>query len=122
MRSDLTIPNQTVRHLLYGYLRDAWDDARLFPANMDDWIALMNDMAYAGTWRPAFDYLSTVLAQQTGICDYMFGEKVVQVVLATHFGLTEYFLVRSEYELNKGYADLYLEPDLARFPGMIMAT
>ncbi len=35
-----------------------------------------------------------------------------------HFGLTEYFLVRSEYELNKSYTDLYLEPDLARFSDM----
>ncbi len=35
-----------------------------------------------------------------------------------HLGLAEYFLIRSEYELNKGYADIYLEPDLARFPDM----
>ncbi len=35
------------------------------------------------------------------------------------FGLTESFLIRFEYELKKGYADLYLEPDRNRFPNMM---
>ena len=41
----------------------------------------MGDMAYAGTWRPAFEYLSEALAWQTRIHDYMFGEKLVQIFL-----------------------------------------
>ena len=30
--------------------------------------------------------------------------------------MADHFLIHSEHELNKGYADLYLEPFLARFP------
>ena len=32
--------------------------------------------------------------------------------------LSQYFLLHSEYELNKGYADLYLEPFVAQYPDM----
>jgi hypothetical protein len=32
--------------------------------------------------------------------------------------VTDYFLTWSERELGKGFADLYLEPFLARFPDM----
>ena len=32
--------------------------------------------------------------------------------------MSQFFLVHSEYELNKGYADLYLEPLVARYPDM----
>ena len=54
-RTRLGIPNQTVRRLMYGYLRDGYRDVG-------------------------------------------------------------HFLIHSERELNKGYADLHLEPFLARYP------
>ena len=37
--------------------------------------------------------------------------------LAAHFSLLDQFLIHAEHELNKGYADLYLEPFTARYPG-----
>ena len=48
--------------------------------------------------------------------DTLDGEKVVHAFLAAHFSLVGHFLIRSERELNKGYADLHLEPFLARHP------
>ena len=41
---------------------------------------------------------------------------MVQAFLAAHFSLVGHYLIHSEHELNKGYADLYLEPFLARYP------
>ena len=32
--------------------------------------------------------------------------------------MVDHFLLHSEYELNKGYADLYMEPFLAQYPDM----
>ena len=48
----------------------------------------------------------------------MDGEKVVHAFLAAHFSLLDVFLIHTEHELNKGYADLYLEPFTARYPGV----
>ena len=115
-RTRLGIPNQTVRRLLYGYLRDGYRDVGVFSISHHRFSGLVVDMAYHGAWRPAIEFLAEAVAAQTGIRDYLDGEKVVQAFLAAHFSLVGHFLIRSERELNKGYADLHLEPFLARHP------
>ena len=60
-------------------------------------------------------FCATALAEQTGIRDYMDGEKVIHGFVAAHFSMVDQFLLHSEYELNKGYADLYLEPFVAQY-------
>ncbi len=112
----LGIPNQTVKRLMYGYLRDAYGDVEVFSVDGYTFSRLMRQMAYDGAWRPALDFLRDALAEQTGIRDYMDGEKVIHGFVAAHLSRVDQFLLHSEYELNKGYADLYLEPFLAQYP------
>ena len=113
----LEIPNQTVRRLLYGYLRDGYRDVGVFSVSHYAFSNLMRRMAYRGAWRPALEFLAEAVAAQTGIRDYLDGEKVVHAFLAAHFSLTgQHFVIHSERELNKGHADLHLEPFLARYP------
>ena len=114
----LGIPNQTVKRLMYGYLRDAYDDVGVFSVDVYTFSRLVREMAYDGTWRPALDFLRETLAEQTGIRDYMDGEKVVHGFVAAHFSMVDQFLLHSEYELNKGFADLYLEPFVAQYSDM----
>ena len=114
----LGIPNQTVRRLMYGYLRDAWRDVDVFSVDAYDFSRLVRAMAYEGAWRPALEHLRDAVRRQTGIRDYVDGEKVVHAFLAAHFSLLDVFLIHTEHELNKGYADLYLEPFAARYPGV----
>ena len=114
----LGIPNQTVKRLMYGYLRDAYDDVGVFSVDVYTFSRLVREMAYDGTWRPALDFLREALAEQTGIRDYMDGEKVVHGFVAAHFSMVDHFLLHSEYELNKGFADLYLEPFVAQYSDM----
>ena len=70
----LGIPNQTVRRLLYGYLREAWDDVGAFSVDLYVLERLIGAMAYDGAWRPAVEFLSAAVARQTGIRDYIDGE------------------------------------------------
>ena len=67
-------------------------------------------------WRPAFEFLGEAIARQTGIRDYIAGEKVVQGFLAAYLSLADYYVFRSEAELGKGHADIALEPLIARYP------
>ena len=115
-RPVLAIPNQTVRRLLYGFLRDAYDDVGTFAVDLFAFDQLMSAMANAGTWRPVFEFLRDAVAAQTGIRDYIAGEKVLQGFLAAYLSVCPYFVFRSEAELGKGYADIALEPLLARYP------
>ena len=114
----LGIPNQTVRRLMHGYLRDAYRDVDLFSVDLVHLARITHDMAYRGAWRPVMDYLKDAIAQQTGIRDYIQGEKVVQGFLAAYLNVTECFAFHTERELAKGYADICLEPVLSRHPGI----
>ena len=114
----LGIPNQTVKRLMYGYLRDAYDDVGVFSVDVYTFSRLMRQMAYEGAWQPVLDFLRDALAEQTGIRDYMDGEKVIHGFVAAHLSMIDQFMLHSEYELNKGYADLYLEPFVAQYSDM----
>ena len=112
----LAIPNQTVKQLMYGYLRDGYRDVEVFRVDLFRFEQLMMRMANQGEWRPALEFLGEAIAQQTGIRDYIAGEKVVQGFLAAYLSVTDFYVFRSEAELGKGHADIALEPLLARFP------
>ena len=112
----LAIPNQTVKQLMYGYLRDGYRDVEVFRVDLYRFEQLMLRMANQGEWRPAFEFLGQAIAAQTGIRDYIAGEKVVQGFLAAYLSVTDFYVFRSEAELGKGHADISLEPLLARFP------
>ena len=112
----LAIPNQTVKQLMYGYLRDGYRDVEAFRVDLFRFEQLMLRMANQGEWRPALEFLGSAIAQQTGIRDYIAGEKVLQGFFAAYLSVTDYYVFRSEAELGDGYADISLEPLLARFP------
>jgi len=117
-RTVLGVPNQTVRQLLHGYLRDGYRDVGVFSVDGQRLDDLVSDMAWRGEWTPVVDFLRDAVAQQTGIRDYMAGEKVIQGFLAAYLGSSRFFQFHSEHELGKGYADLFLEPFLARHPDL----
>ena len=112
----LAIPNQTVKRLMYGFLRDAYRDVEVFSVNLFRFEQLMLRMATEGEWRPVLEFLSEAIARQTGIRDYIGGEKVIQGFLAAYLSVADYYVFRSEAELGKGHADIALEPLVARHP------
>ena len=114
----LAIPNQTVKRLMYGFLRDGYRDVGVFSVNLFRFEQLMMGMANRGEWRPVFEFLSEAIARQTGIRDYIGGEKVIQGFLAAYLSVSDYYVFRSEAELGKGHADICLEPLVARYPNL----
>ena len=113
----LAIPNQTVRRLLYGFLRDAYRDVRAFRLDLVEFGQLTERMALEGEWRPVIERLSAAIAEQTSVRDYLQGEKMVQSFVAAYLSFSNYFVLHSEMELAKGYADLVLEPRSPRSAG-----
>ena len=114
----LGIPNQTVRRLMYSYLREAYEEVGVFSLNLVEFDRLTRRMALAGDWRPAVEHLCKAVAEHTGVRDYIQGEKVLQGFIAAYLGAAEYFVFHTETELARGYADVVLEPLVARYPGM----
>ena len=114
----LAIPNQTVRRLMYGYLRDGYRDVGVFSVDLHTCGRLVHEMAFRGAWRPVLEFLAAAIAGQTSIRDYIDGEKVIQGFLAAYLSATEHFVFHTERELGGGYADICLEPHLQRYAGM----
>ncbi len=114
----LRIPNRTVRHLMYTYLREGYRDVNVF--NVDLWhlANLIRDMTYKGQWEPVFRFLEDEIGKQTSVRDYLSGEKVVQTFLLAYLNVTDYHITRSEEEMGKGFADLYLEPFVSKYPDL----
>ena len=114
----LAIPNQTVRRLMYGYLRDGYRDVGVFSVDLHTFGRLVHEMAFRGAWRPVLEFLTAAIAGQTSIHDYIDGEKVIQGFLAAYLSATEHFVFHTERELGGGYADICLEPHLQHYTGM----
>jgi hypothetical protein len=117
-RAVLRIPNLTIKTLMYGYLRDGFADTDVFRIDMWHFSDLMHAMAYRGEWQAVFEFLAEEIEKQAAVRDYLDGEKMVQGFLLAYLNVTNYFLTWSERELGGGFADLYLEPFLARYPDM----
>lgn len=107
---ELQIPNETVRQLMYSYIREGYQDVDVFNVDMWRLAALMQRMAYHGEWPAVLQFLADEVQKQTAIRDYLTGEKVVQTFLLAYLSVTDYYIIRTEEELGKGFVDLYLEP------------
>ena len=117
-RMRLGVPNQTVRRLMYGYLRDAYRDVGVFAVDHLAFEDLTWAMARDGAWRPAVDYLADALRRQTSVRDYVQGERLLQGFLAAYLGAASCFVFHTERELGKGYADMVLTPLTVRHPSL----
>ncbi len=112
----LRIPNLTIRELMYGFLRDGYYETNVFRVEPGRLAELLGQMAYRGEWRGFFDFLAEQVGKQTSVRDYLNGEKVIQGFLLAYLNVSTLFVPWSEREMGGGFADIYLEPSLARYP------
>lgn len=112
----LSIPNELIRQLYYEYIRDGYKDTDIFNIDFFRLSGLFRDMAYKGKWEDLIDYLATEMNKQTSLRDYIQGEKSIQTFLRAYLNVTNYYITKTESELNKGYCDILLLPNLFSFP------
>lgn len=114
----LSIPNQTIREQLYNYLVDIYRQATAINLEVEKLNILMYEMAYEGDWNPYFEYIVDHLSNQSSIREFIEGEAHVKAFILAYLGLNSYYIARPEYESNKGYADIFLQPRLSQLPDM----
>jgi hypothetical protein len=114
----LEIPNETVKRLYYDYIEEAYRETGIFNLDLDKYANLMTDMAYDGKWRPLIEFITGRMKESMSLRDLITGEKSIQAFLNVYLGLSDLYIIHSEKEMNKGYADLALEPFLARYEGI----
>lgn len=112
------IPNQTVKSLYYDFIIRISQETDLLNVSIAELDKLLHGMAYQGDWESFFAYISERMRASVSIRDFIRGEKIIQGFLLAYMGISDYFIVHSEKELEKGYADIVLEPFLAGFEGI----
>ncbi len=116
--TELSIPNEVIKQLYYEYIREGYRDTDIFNVNFYKLGILFKGIAYFGKWEELFTYLSDEMNKQTSLRDYIEGERSVQTFLRAYLNVSNYYITRTEYELNKGYCDILLLPNLLQYPDM----
>jgi len=114
----LEIPNETIKRLFYDYIKEAYRETGIFSLDLSKYSDLMTDMAYDGEWEALLKFITGRMQESMSLRDLITGEKSIQSFLNVYLGLSDLYIIHSEKELNKGYADIVMEPFLARYEGI----
>ncbi|MCP5046823.1 MAG: AAA family ATPase [bacterium] len=114
----LRIPNETVRRLYYDYLKKGYEETDIFAIDFYRYGRLMKELAMKGEWRPLFDYITGLMRESMSLRELMTGEKSVQAFLNIYLGLSNFYIIHTEKEMNKGFADIIMEPFIARYESL----
>ena len=105
----LKIPNETIKRIDIDFLKDSLELEEMFELNVSKLSKLLKEFALNGSLE-VFRYLSDEIKRNTGLRDYIQNEQTIKAMFLAYLSLTQYFVVKSELELNKGFADITLKP------------
>ncbi|MBP7564080.1 MAG: AAA family ATPase, partial [Candidatus Cloacimonetes bacterium] len=114
----LVIPNESIRRMIFEYIRESVYYAYHFSFDILKLKDNLADMAYTGEFKPVFYFIESLIKAQTKLRDYMDNEKVVKAFYLAYMNIYDYYIAASEEEMNKGYADMILKPFVTRYPDM----
>ncbi|MBR6187587.1 MAG: ATP-binding protein [Prevotella sp.] len=110
----LGIPNNSVRKQYYGYLLEEYD--RIRTVNHWQIDQAFQRAAVSGDWHPLVQTVSDEYEKTCAVRCLIEGERNIQGFFTAYFSLCPYYLTAPEVELNHGYCDFFLMPDLNRYP------
>jgi hypothetical protein len=117
-RPFLKIPNETIKTIMYEYMMSALKKTYQFSIDLDKLLTYVGDMAYEGSFKPAFEFIEKEITRNTSVRDYVTRENLFKTLFAIYLNFYDYYITGSEIELNKGYADLVLKPFYERYKKM----
>ena len=110
----LGIPNNNVRKQYYGFLLDEYQNVRHI--NTSNLVTMYTYMAFYGKWREALEYMADAYGKVSSIRDGIEAERNLQGFFMAYLSLNPYYYTAPELELNHGYCDFFLLPDLTHYP------
>lgn len=109
----LGIPNNNVRKQYYGYLEEEYQAKAYVDVNqLTDYYY---DMAYDGKWEEGLLFMADAYAKVSSVRDGIEAERNLQGFFMAYLNLNDYYITAPELELNHGYCDFFLLPDLTHY-------
>lgn len=109
----LGIPNNNVRKQYYGYLQKNYSNR--CNINLTKLTSGFNDMALNGEWRETLQYMAEQYATLSSVRDCIEGERNIQGFFLAYLNLNSFYLTVPKLELNHGYCDFFLLPDMTHY-------
>ena len=109
----LGIPNNNVRKLYYNYLIEEYEGYKNI--GLSDLAMRFLDMAKSGKWRECLQYLADAYASVSSVRDGIEGERNIQGFFMAYLSTNKYYRLAPELELNHGYCDFFLLPDITHY-------
>ena len=106
---NLKIPNETVKRIDIDFLRDTLALENIFELKTSELNKTFKEFALNGSLE-IFKYLAQMIEENTTIRDYIYKEQSVKSMYMAYLSLSPYYIVKSELELNKGFADILIKP------------
>ena len=107
------IPNNNVRKQYYTYLQELFEEkATLDTELLTDYYY---DMAYDGKWEQGLRFMAESYANVSSVRDGIEAERNLQGFFMAYLNLNPYYYTAPELELNHGYCDFFLLPDLTHY-------
>ena len=110
----LSIPNHNVREQYFSYLLMEYN--KIYPLKAAELADVFRFAAYRGQWRKMMEYICQQYHDTTSVRSLIEGERNLQGFMNALLTLNPYYLTCPEVELNHGYCDFFLMPDLMRYP------
>lgn len=109
----LGIPNNNVRKQYYGYLEEEYQAKAYVDVNqLTDYYY---DMAYDGKWEEGLRFMADAYTKVSSVRDGIEAERNLQGFFMAYLNLNDYYITAPELELNHGYCDFFLLPDLTHY-------
>lgn len=112
-RMVLSIPNNNVRKQYYEFMLEEYQERRYIDLNSI--LDLFYDMAYDGHWRESLEFIAHAYKENSSVRSAIEGERNIQGFFTAYLSVNAYYLLAPELELNHGFCDLFLMPDLLRY-------
>ncbi len=110
----LIIPNNNVRLQYYDWLLREYD--RIAEIDTFRMKEVFKRAALDGEWRPMMEHLGKTYEDSSSVRQLMEGERNLQGFMTAMLSLNPYYLAAPEMEMNHGYCDFFLMPDLNHYP------
>ncbi len=110
----LGIPNNNVRKQYYSYLLEQYQEEKW--VNTSNLKTMFTYMAFDGKWEECLGYMAKAYADVSSVRDGIEAERNLQGFFMAYLSLTSYYYTAPELELNHGYCDFFLLPDLTHYP------
>lgn len=111
-----TVPNDMCHEILWDYVRKSLQDA--YSLELTELNKVYANMTRHGKWEPLFTYIFAEFYKISSNRDFIYREQGIKGFLLAYLNMSKAYAIHSETEMNKGYADIYIQPNILIYPEM----